>query len=95
MNRKKYDAVATIGEYTTKTGEKKKRYTTIGSVFEDNAGRLSLKLDCVPVGPEWSGWVSFYEPTSAQNKTNEPEHRKRSQAPVSAPLREDDEEIPF
>jgi hypothetical protein len=28
MNRKKYDAVATIGEYTTKTGEKKKRYTT-------------------------------------------------------------------
>jgi hypothetical protein len=32
MNRKKYDAVATIGEYTTKSGEKKKRYTTIGSV---------------------------------------------------------------
>jgi len=95
MNKKKYDAVATIGEYTTKSGEKKKRYTTIGSVFEDDAGRLSLKLDSVPVGPEWSGWVSFYETTIAQNKTNEPEHRKRSQAPVSAPLREDDEEIPF
>lgn len=61
--KKKYDAVATIGEYTTKTGEKKKRYTTVGSVFEDDSGRLSLKLDSVPVGQAWSGWVSFYEPT--------------------------------
>lgn len=65
--RKKYDAVATIGEYTTKAGEKKKRYTTVGSVFEDETGRLSLKLDSVPVGQGWSGWVSFYEPTKKEN----------------------------
>jgi hypothetical protein len=95
MNRKKYDAVATIGEYTTKAGEKKKQYTTIGSVFEDDAGRLSLKLDCVPVGPEWSGWVSFYKPASAQSKTHEPEPRKRMETPAAAPLRRDEEEIPF
>jgi hypothetical protein len=95
MNKKKYDAVATIGEYTTKSGEKKKRYTTIGSVFEDDAGRLSLKLDSVPVGPEWSGWVSFYETTIAQNKTNEPEPRKRRETTVAAPPRRDEEEIPF
>jgi hypothetical protein len=95
MNRKKYDAVATIGEYTTKSGEKKKRYTTIGSVFEDDAGRLSLKLDCVPVGPEWSGWVSFYDPTPAQNRAQELEPRKRREAPVFAPRRENEDEIPF
>jgi hypothetical protein len=89
--RKKYDAVATIGEYTTKTGEKKKRYLTVGAVFEDEAGRLSFKLDGLPVGPEWSGWISFYEPM-ARPEQQEASRRRESLKP--APL-EDEKEIPF
>lgn len=52
--------VATVGEYK-KDGETKKRYQRMGTMFKDDEGRISIKLDCVPVGPEWSGWVSLYE----------------------------------
>lgn len=62
MATKKYEAVATIGKYTDRNGQEKKRYINVGTVFEDDQGRLSLKLDAVPVGQEWSGWISFFEP---------------------------------
>ena len=61
-SRKKYEAVAIIGTYTASNGAEKKRYITVGTVFENDDGRLSLKLDAVPVGQEWSGWISFFEP---------------------------------
>jgi hypothetical protein len=55
-----HDAVATTGEYTNRDGEKKKEYTNVGKAFTDDQGRVSIKLKCIPVGPEWSGWVSLY-----------------------------------
>ena len=65
-NTIKYEAVATIGEYKDRNGETKKRYVNIGKVFENDKGQLSLKLDTIPVDPNWSGWVSFYEPKERQ-----------------------------
>jgi hypothetical protein len=53
--KKIYDAVATVGKYTDQQGNEKKRYVTIGAVFEGDDGRLSMKLESVPVGPTWSG----------------------------------------
>lgn len=62
MATKKYDAVATIGKYTDRNGTEKKRYLNVGTVFEDDEGRMSMKLDAVPASPEWSGWISFFVP---------------------------------
>lgn len=62
MARKVFDVVATVGKYTDKQGAEKKRYTNVGAAFEDDQGRLSIKLECIPVGPEWSGWLSLYPP---------------------------------
>ncbi len=62
MATKKYDAVAMVGEYKNSAGETKKRYMNVGAVFENDKGELSLKLEAIPVGPNWSGWVSFYPP---------------------------------
>lgn len=70
MAIKKYDAVATIGEYKDRNGETKKRYVNVGSVFENDKGNLSLKLDAVPVGQEWSGWISFFEPKERDGQRN-------------------------
>ncbi len=56
---KVYDVVATVGEYETKTGEKKKKYMNIGSVVETKNG-LSLKLESVPLN--WEGWAGLYQP---------------------------------
>lgn len=59
-SKRTHDVVATIGEYTDRNGEKKKRFVNIGTAFTDPEGRVSIKLDSVPVGPEWSGWISLY-----------------------------------
>lgn len=45
MSRKVFDACLPIGEYTAPTGEKKKRYKTIGAVMEGDDGGQFLLLD--------------------------------------------------
>jgi hypothetical protein len=99
MSKKKYEVVATVGKYTTKSGEEKKRYLNIGTVFENDKGQLSMKLDSIPVGPEWSGWVSFFEPkerewNDRQPPANQDQHLKDK---GNGYQRQDDQEddIPF
>jgi hypothetical protein len=87
--KKKYDAVATVGKYTAKDGTEKKRYLTVGAVFENDNGNLSLKLDGMPVSPEWSGWISFYEPKPYGNDAH-----NQSKANGYAP-QDDNDPIPF
>jgi len=94
MAHKKYDAVATIGEYTDRNGATKKRYVNVGTVFENDKGQLSLKMDVVPVGQEWSGWISFFEP---KPRDGQPAPQPARQA-VPAPARthhDDADDIPF
>jgi len=52
--------VATTGEYTAADGSTKKRYVQVGSVFAGDDGRTSIKIDSVPVGSDWNGWLSVY-----------------------------------
>jgi len=67
MAIKKYDVVAITGEYTNAQGETKKRYVNCGAVFETEKG-MSLKLESLPVGGEWNGWLSLYEPRQQQRQ---------------------------
>ena len=55
-----HKVVATVGTYV-KDGQEKKRYLTVGAGFTDDQGRQSIKLDALPVHPEWSGWLSLYD----------------------------------
>jgi len=103
-----HDAVATIGEYTDRnTGEKKKRYINVGKCFTDDSGRQSIKLDSIPVGPEWSGWISLY-PAERRDAPQRPPERQATQQtsrprndtpgmPAAADARNDhdNDEIPF
>ena len=53
--------LATVGEYKDpQSGETKKRRIRVGTVFENEQGQRSIKIDSTPVGPEWSGWLSEY-----------------------------------
>lgn len=72
MARKVFDVVATVGKYNDRQGNEKKRYQTCGAAFENDKGQLSIKLECIPVGPDWSGWLSLYPP------------KERDAAPVSS-----------
>lgn len=90
---KKYEAVCTIGKYIDRQGNEKKRYITVGSVFEDEQGRLSLKLDAVPVGQDWSGWVSFFEPKAKDAAPISEHSEAKGNAFQSQPF--DDSDLPF
>jgi hypothetical protein len=86
MTKKIYDLVATVGEYTNKTtGEKKKRTINVGSVFQKDDSYMFIKLESIPVGPEWSGWLSCYEPKGAGDS---PRGQSRAQ-------QDDNSDIPF
>ncbi len=89
MAVKKYDVVAITGEYTNAQGEKKKRYVNCGAVFETEKG-MSLKLESLPVGGEWNGWLSLYEPSQRQRE--EPKQQKSSDPFAGG---DGDEPLPF
>lgn len=88
MAKKVFDAVATVGEYKDKNGDTKKRYVNVGAVFENDNGQMSFKLETIPVGPNWSGWISFYEP-----KTNNSKSTAGTPKPHSSEFDVDD--VPF
>lgn len=58
--------MATVGKYNDRDGNEKRRYLNVGAVFENDQGQLSLKIEAVPVGQDWNGWVSFYAPKDAK-----------------------------
>lgn len=55
------DLMASVGEYLDeRTGRKAKRTIKCGVVMRDDASKkFSIKMDSVPVSPEWSGWLSI------------------------------------
>jgi len=65
--KKIYDAVAVTGEYKDSQGQTRKAFKNVGSVLQDGEGRMSLKLETLPVG-EWSGWVNFYPLKEPDNR---------------------------
>lgn len=96
-----HDIVATIGEYTDAQGQKKKRYATCGKAFTDDEGRVSLKIDVVPVVPGWSGWLSLYpiERDSSRQSTAPKQEPKNRNIPSNREHPPDnigeEEDIPF
>ena len=68
--------VATVGKYTDANGNEKNRYITVGRAFIRDDKSVSIKLDSVPLGPEFSGWLNLYDLD---------EDRQAAPAPAPAP----------
>ena len=83
--------VATMGKYTDKDGNEKSRYVTIGSMFQRDDGSLCLKLDAIPIGEEFTGWVNCYDPRSwdKDEPSSEPHHASVAENALK------DDNIPF
>lgn len=64
----KYDAAVVTGTYTDKNGQEKAQWATVGRVIEKD-GKLSLKLDVIPVG--FDGWIKFFEPKMKDQKSRD------------------------
>lgn len=90
-----HDIVATVGTYTDREGNEKKRYQKCGIAMTDEDGRLSLKLEAMPVTPDWSGWLNLYpkKDYDAPQRQNTPPMEPIRQQPAGATAGHD--EIPF
>ena len=62
MSKTLKEIVVITGSYTNKNGEKKNRYSTIGSIVETSNGPM-LKIDTIPlVKGGWEGWAYMNDP---------------------------------
>ena len=59
---KKIKEISVItGTYKDKNGQEKKRYQTIGNLFEDGE-YLKIKIDVMPlIKGGWDGWANCYD----------------------------------
>lgn len=94
-----HDVVATNGSYKDNQGNEKKRYVNVGKAFTNEHGQISIKLETIPVGPDWSGWVSLYEPKPRDGQQAQPRQSQHNESKANAyqPQAQDDdfERIPF
>ena len=81
--------VATVGKYTDANGQEKNRYVTVGRAFIRDDKSVSIKVDSMPVGPEFSGWLNLYD----LDEDRQGQAPARA-APAPAPAAEDTE-LPF
>ena len=80
--------VATVGKYTDSNGQEKNRYVTVGKAFVRDDKSVSIKVDAMPVGPEFNGWLNLYDLDDEQPRKAAPQS-----APAMAPVT--DEDLPF
>ena len=73
------DLVFSTGEYE-KDGEKKKRWSKAGAVFQRDDGRMSIKFEAMPVG-DWSGWMNIFEKHDESNQSKQ-ENRPINDEPI-------------
>ena len=81
--------VATVGKYTDANGQEKNRYVTVGRAFIREDKSVSIKVDAMPVGPEFSGWLNLYD----LDEDRQGQAPARA-APAPAPAAVDDD-LPF
>lgn len=68
---KLYDVVKAAGTYRDRNGQEKTRWINCGMIVQNpESGRMSLKLDCIPVGTPTDGdvgiWFSLFDPNQQQ-----------------------------
>ena len=65
MAKKRMNLV--YGEKYGDVNDPKTRWSRVGSVFiDEDTGRMSVKLDSVPVGKHFDGWLSVFEERDSQ-----------------------------
>ena len=81
-SKKIYDVVTSTGTYNDpQTGEEKKRWLTVGVVFKNDAGYVSMKLDAIPAKRNEEGdmWLSLFAPREREQKPAQQGFREQSQ----------------
>lgn len=70
--KKTHNVVAVTGKYTDNTGQEKNRYVIVGAAFTREDGSMAIKMETIPVGTGWNGWLNLYLPKEKQQATAQP-----------------------
>ena len=75
------DIMASVGKFTDDDGMEAKRWAKGGVLMKDDAGGgMSIRLDLVPVSPDWSGWLAVRNVDKGESQKSErlssPNHYK-------------------
>ena len=77
--------VGSAGTYTV-DGQEKTRWFPMGTLYKKDNGDLVIKLDGVPLGPDFNGWVNLFDFD---------DEAKSAPAPKPAPAASVDDDLPF
>lgn len=93
MANRTHDIIADIGTYTDKEGNEKKRWKVVGVMFDNGA----IKIETMPVTPEWSGWLKAVEPRDygSGGAGGRQQPRETHQRPVPQTSRFNSDDPPF
>lgn len=91
------DVCARVGEYNDQQGNTKARYLKVGSWYQDDQGRISIKLLAMPIAPDpktgVGSWLSLFHKQDEQQTGNDqfnrqqPQQRQQQQNRPPAPPR--------
>ena len=84
-SKKIYDVVTSTGSYTGQDGQEKKRWLTVGVVFQNDEGYVSMKLDAIPAKRNDQGemWLSLFVPKPREQKPAQQQGFREPQQPRS------------
>jgi hypothetical protein len=70
--KKQYDIKYAAREYKTSDGTQKTYWSQHGSMWIDEHGSVTIKLDSIPVGEKWTGYMKAFpsKPREQQQKTS-------------------------
>jgi hypothetical protein len=91
-----FDLIAKAGEYTDRDGNTKARWVKCGMLIHKKDGGWSVRLDAIPAGNAWDGWLNAkeIEPRDGQQGAARGDRGSYSARPAPLPA-DGDEEIPF
>lgn len=92
---RKFEILATVATWTdATTGKKNKRTVAVGSIYESTHGKLVMRIDAVPVSPDWSGWMQL-KPCFPELSPDRKVSPGMPAEPEEVPMSEEENDIPF
>jgi hypothetical protein len=68
--KKQYDIKFAAREYQNSNGEKKTYWSQHGSMWIDDNGSITIKIDSVPVAEKWNGYMKAFPTKPREQKTS-------------------------
>jgi hypothetical protein len=83
--KKQFDIKYAARDYQTSDGSRKTYWSQHGSMWIDENGSVTIKLDSIPVGEKWTGYMKAFPTKTREQKTQYD----------GLPVDDFDKEIPF